>query len=76
MGGGVVLVGFVNGVAVGVGGDVVFREHEVALVVLEHLDASRCCRILSIAACTINGGLDTSSISGEYMPGKSQTHLS
>lgn len=39
MGGGVVLVGFVNGVAVGGGGDVVFREHEVALVVLEHLDA-------------------------------------
>ena len=40
MGEGVVLVGFVIGVAVGVGGDVVFREHEVALVVLEHLDAS------------------------------------
>ena len=38
MGGGVVLVGFVHGVAVG--GGVVFGEHEVALVVLEHLDAS------------------------------------
>jgi hypothetical protein len=41
MGGGVVLVDFVHGVAVGVGVVVVvFREHEVALVVLEHLDAS------------------------------------
>jgi hypothetical protein len=37
MGGGFVLVGFVYGVAVGI---VIFREHEVALVVLEHLDES------------------------------------
>jgi hypothetical protein len=43
MDGRVVLVGFVHGVAVSVGVGVVvvvFREHEVALVVLEHLDAS------------------------------------
>jgi MFS superfamily sulfate permease-like transporter len=41
MDGGVVLVGFVHGVAVGVVvAVVVFRKHKVALVVLEHLDAS------------------------------------
>ena len=50
MGGGVVLVGFVHGVAVG--GGVVFREDEVALVVLEHLDAS----VSGLFAAATRGG--------------------